>query len=453
MKRIEENLTTGNVFKKLVKLSIPLFFINLLQSFYNIVDMIVVGQVVGSTGVVAISNSSMICFVINSICIGITMGGSVLVSHYKGANDSCGQRETISTQFSIAIIISIIITVLGLYIYKPIFSLLNIPQEAMKDACDYMMVICLGTVFVFGYNSICSILRGFGETKQPLYFVLVATIINIFLDFLLVWYMDIGTKGAAIATVTSQGISFFIAVIYLHKHDFIFDFKLKSFSIKKNKLKMILKIGLPSAIQMSMVNISYLLVTGMLNNYGIAVSAASGIGLKINTFVGMPCWAVGQAVIIMVGQNVGARDFKRVEEVVKAGIKLSLAVTFISTVFVQIFAEPIVIFFGSKNQAVIREGIVYLRICCSINSLIYAVMYIYDSFVTGIGFTSLAMFNALLDSVFIRLFLSYILGTILEYGFIGVYFAQFLSPILPAIIGAIYFYKRKWKGITEHVTN
>ncbi|MCC0653783.1 MULTISPECIES: hypothetical protein [unclassified Clostridioides] len=132
---------------------------------------------------------------------------------------------------------------------------------------------------------------------------------------------------------------------------------------------------------------------------------------------------------------------------------LSLVVTFISIVFVQIFAEPIVVFCGSKNQAVIREGIVYLRIYCLINSLIYAVMYIYDSFVTGIGFTSLAMFNALLDSVVIRLSLSYTLGTILEYGFIGVYFAQSLSPILPAIIGLIYFYKRKWKGITEHVRN
>ncbi|MCC0638058.1 hypothetical protein IC211_17370 [Clostridioides sp. ES-S-0001-02] len=132
---------------------------------------------------------------------------------------------------------------------------------------------------------------------------------------------------------------------------------------------------------------------------------------------------------------------------------LSLVVTFISIVFVQIFAESIVVFWGSKNQAVIREGIVYLRIYCLINSLIYAVMHIYDSFVTGIGFTSLAMFNALLDSVVIRLSLSYTLGTILEYGFIGVYFAQSLSPILPAIIGLIYFYKRKWKGITEHVRN
>ncbi|MCC0670695.1 hypothetical protein IC216_01695 [Clostridioides sp. ES-S-0145-01] len=132
---------------------------------------------------------------------------------------------------------------------------------------------------------------------------------------------------------------------------------------------------------------------------------------------------------------------------------LSLVVTFISIVFVQIFAEPIVVFWGSKNQAVIREGILYLRIYCLINSLIYAVMYIYDSFVTGIGFTSLAMFNALLDSVVIRLSLSYTLGTILEYGFIGVYFAQSLSPILPAIIEVIYFYKRKWKGITENVRN
>lgn len=445
MENSEQDLTIGSVQKKLIKFAMPLFVANLLQSFYSIVDMLVVGRIVGSTGLAAISNASMISFIINSICIGVTMGGTVLVAQYKGANDEQGEKKTVGTLFTISAISSIIVTVIGLLVYKPVFELLDVPAASMKDACDYMRIICLGTFFVFGYNAVCSIMKGLGDSKSSLYFIAVATVVNVFLDFILVGPFGLGTKGAAYATVFSQGISLIVSIICLRRSGFIFDFKLQSFDIDFGKLIAILKVGLPTAIQMVVVNISYLMITGMLNHFGVSVAAASGIGLKVNTFAGMPCWALGQAVTTMVGQNIGAKNMERVQHTTTIGLRFNIIITLLVVILVQIFAKPIVMLFEPKNLEVIQEGVLYLRICCSINSLIYAAMYTFDSFAIGIGAANIAMWNALLDAVIVRLPVSWSLAFVFHYGFTGVYIGQALSPILPAIVGAIYFYRKGWR--------
>ena len=203
----EQNLTTGSVPGKLIVFALPL-----LQSFYSIVDMLVVGRIVGNTGLAAISNASMAGFIINSVCIGLTMGGTVAAAQYKGAGDEKGQRETVGTLFSIAFLAAILVTAIGLSAYKPLFRMLNVPPEAMEDTCAYMKIICCGTVFVFGYNAVCSILKGLGDSKSPLAFVAIAAAVNIVLDIILVGPFAMGTEGAAYATIASQGISFMISV-------------------------------------------------------------------------------------------------------------------------------------------------------------------------------------------------------------------------------------------------
>ena len=442
----EQNLTTGSVPKKLITFALPLLLANLLQSFYSIVDMLVVGNIVGETGLAAISNASMISFIINSICIGVTMGGTVLVAQYKGANDERSQSETVGTLLSIAFIASIIVTVLGLLVYEPLFRVLNVPATSMRDACDYMKIICWGTVFVFGYNAVCSIMKGFGDSKSPLYFIAIATVVNIILDLILVGPVGMGTKGAAYATIFSQGISLLISIIHLKRKNFVFDFKLKHLAIQRDKLTAILKVGLPTAVQMIIVNISYLFITGMLNNFGVSVTTASGVGLKINTFAGMPCWAIGQAVTAMVGQNMGANNIERVKRTTRIGLYLNLLITLIVVIIVQIFAGQIIMLFEPESPEVIKDGILYLRVCCGINSLIYAVMYTFDSFAIGIGSANIAMINALLDAAIVRLPLSFLLAFVTDIGFSGVYIGQAVSPILPAIVGLLYFKSKIWES-------
>jgi len=442
----QQNLTVGHVPTQLIKFAVPLFFANLLQSLYNIVDMLVVGRIVGSTGVAAISNASTLIFIINAICTGVTMGGTVLIAQYKGADNKKGQKETVGTVYSVATIVALIITAAGVVVYQPLLNLMNVPAEALQDAYEYMFVIFLGTIFVFGYNATCSILRGFGDSTRPLIFVMIATVINIVLDYIFVGPMQMGTVGAAYATVIAQGISFLISIAYLKRQKFIFDFKLKSFAIKKDKLIAVLKTSLPTTIQLTVVNVSYLVLAAMLNDYGVTIAAAAGIGLKINTFAGMPCWAVGQAMTAMVGQNMGARLTERAEKTGKVGARIGLFITFVAVIIVQLFAKQLVTVFAPTNPDVIQAGVQYLRICCFWNSLIYALMYCFDSFAIGVGSANIAMVDALLDAAFIRLPLCWFLSTSIIHGFEGIYWGQALSPVIPAIIGATYFYSKRWKS-------
>ena len=444
MKTQTYNLLTGNVTKGLVAFGMPVFFANLLQQFYGIVDMIAVGQFVGSAGLAAISNASMISFILTALCPGVAMGGTVLVAQYKGAGDAAALRESVGTLFSLTMICSIALTICGYLLYRPVFELMRVPGEAMQYACDYMHIICGGIIFVFGYNAVCAVLRGLGDSKNPLYFVMIATCVNVVLDIVLIGRYGMGTKGAAVATVISQAVSFVIAILYLWRKTTVFDFRWKSLVIKRNKAKLILRVGLPSAAQMAVVNLSYLIVTGMLNGFGVAVAAASGIGLKVNTFAAMPCWAVGQAVTTMAGQNMGAGDIPRVKKVVRAGLLISVLVSLVMIAMFQLFAQQVIMLFNTDAE-VVREGVLYLRICCSLNCAAYAVMYTCNSFATGIGAAGFALVNSMIDCVVTRIVLSYLVGVTFGCGFLGIYVVEMAAPVLPAIAGFLYFKSRRWE--------
>lgn len=446
MEKQELDLTVGSIPRKLIRFALPLFGANLLQSLYSIADMLIVGRIVGKAGLAAVSNASMISFIINSICIGVTMGGTVLAAQYKGAGEEQGLKATVGTLFCVSLIAAIFVTVGGLLLYAPVFSLLHVPAAAMEDACGYMRILCMGTVFVFGYNAVGSLMKGLGDSKRPLYFVAAAAILNILLDLLLIGPLGMGARGAAYATVISQGASLMMAVVYLKRNAFIFDFRLKSFVIRRAQLAGILKVGLPTAVQMAVVNSAYLLVTGMLNTFGVSVAAAAGIGLKINTFAGMPCWAVGQAVTGMVGQNMGAQKIKRVKQTTQYGLFISVFVTLATVLPVQIFAENILRVFDPSGTEVIREGVWYLRVCCSLNSLVYAVMYTLDSFAVGAGAANIAMCNALLDAMAVRLPVCWLLAFPFQMGVTGIYIGQAISPVLPAVVGIVYFKSQKWRS-------
>lgn len=444
----EHSLLTGSVPKRLAVFAFPLLLANILQSFYNVADMLVIGQIVGDTGLAAIGNASKLCYIINSICIGMTMGGAVLIAQYKGAGDKKGQAESFQMLALLSLVSSLLVTIVSLATYQPLFRILNVPADAYQDACGYMKIICCGTVFVFGYNAVCSVLKGLGDSKSSLCFVGIAAIINIVLDIILVGPFGMGTAGTAYATVTAQGLSFVISLFYLKRHRIFFSAENHSkFTLQWDKLAAIVKVGLPTTIQMAVVNTAYLLVAGMLNQFGTAVSAASNVGLQINTFAAMPCWAIGQAVTAMTGQCMGAGQVGRARKVIKISLVMNVAVTLVAVIGVQLFAEPLILLFGSTPETV-NNGVYYLRICCSVNSLIYAAMYTLDSFAIGVGAANVAMINALLDAVIVRLPVSWLLAFALYMGFPGIYYGQAISPVLPAIVGLLYFVSKKW----EHKT-
>ncbi|WP_294503770.1 MATE family efflux transporter [uncultured Victivallis sp.] len=449
MKQSEYNLTRGAVHTLLVRFALPLFFSNLLQACYNIADMVIVGRFVGSAGVAAVSNASTLCFIVTSIGIGIAVGGTVLAAKFRGAGNTRAERDIVGTLFTVMVLAALPVSLCSYTLSRHLFLQLAVPPEALDEACNYIKIQSFGTIFVFGYNAIGALLRGFGDSQRPLIFISIATGINIILDLLLVGIMKMGTAGAAQATVTAQGSALLIALAFLKKQGFFAGYRLQNFLPNPRQTVEILKVGIPSMLQLVVINIAFLLVGGMFNQYGVTAAAAAGIGLKISTLAGMPCWAVGQAVTAMAAQNLGAGKVARTAATIRNGILLSLAATGSAVLMIQLFAEPLIGYFDSDPE-VIRSGVLYLRIFSSWSGVAYAVMYTCDAFATGTGAPSLALFNAMLEALLLRLPLCWFFGTHLEMGFSGICWGMALSTLPPAVIGAAYYKRGKWRNRADN---
>ena len=218
MKQSELNLTGGAVFPLLIRFAIPLFFSNLLQACYNVADMVIVGRFVGSAGVAAVSNASTLCFIVTSIGIGLAVGGTVLAAKFRGAGNMQAEHNVVGTLFTIMALAALPVSFCSYTLSRQLFSRLAVPPEALDQACEYMKIQSFGTIFVFGYNAVGALLRGFGDSRRPLFFISIATVINIVLDLLFVGIMKMGTAGAAQATVTARGSALLITLFFLKKH-------------------------------------------------------------------------------------------------------------------------------------------------------------------------------------------------------------------------------------------
>ncbi len=446
-----KKINIDSLTRELCVFALPMLLGNILQSLYSMADMAVVGSFIGRDALAAVSNTSMICFISNSICIGFTVGGNVLVAKYRGAKDSAAQRDTIRTLFALSSAGGAMLTIINYLLYVPVLRLMNTPAEAMPYAIEYMGVICAGNFFVFGYNAVCSVMRGLGDARRPLYFVAVTAAVNIALDYVLVVILDRGVQGAAIATVAAQAASCVAALWTLHMQGrkdrgFVFHFDRRALAINPPLCRAVLHIGLPTAFRSAALNMSYLVVTTLFNGYGAASAAAAGIGLKVNTFVAMPSWAVGQAVSIIAGHSMGANDPDRAAQTARKSILISLLFNGVLLLTIQIFVRPFVSMFTSDAE-VIRMGVLYLSICCSINFIPYVVMNILDNFATGVGAPFTAMLNTLLHSVVMRLGLSLLLSAWLPYGFTGLCAAESVSPVIPCIVGIVFFLRGRWRKL------
>ena len=303
--KIVRDLTQGSVFKLLISFSIPFIFANLLQIFYNITDMIIVGQFVGSAGLSAVSVGADLVHMQMLFCMGFSSAGQIIVSQYVGMKNTEGLRKFIGTLFSVLILMGIIMTVVGLLSKDWLLGVLNTPAEALSEARDYSTVCFFGTIFTYGYNLISAILRGMGDSRRPLLFIGVASVVNILLDLLFIAVFHMGAFGAALATIIGQAVSLVTSTTYLYRHrdSFYFDFKPKSFRIHGDSLKALFKLGIPLALQSCAVSISQLFISANVNAYGLVISAVNGVGNKISQVATVITSALSSAGSAMIGQK------------------------------------------------------------------------------------------------------------------------------------------------------
>lgn len=443
-KSIEKNLSEGSVFKNLIVFAIPFLISNIVQSLYNVADMLIVGNFSGAESMSGVNIGGQVTFILTNLVIGLCVGATVLIGQYIGSGERDSLTKVISTIITLLVLISIVITPTMLIFKDPILRLIKTPAESYSESSSYLTVTVIGIIFIFGYNALSAILRGMGNSKQPFYFVLVACITNIVLDLIFVAVFKWSAFGAALATVISQALSVLLCILFMVKNKFMFDFKISSFKIYKDQLALIFKVGLPTCVQNGITSISFLFITAIINTIGgVTASAAVGAIGKFNSFVFMPTVAISASVSAMCAQNIGAGRLDRAVHTCKIGVLMSVIISYLFFVFVQFFPNEIMRIFGD-DPLMIANGVSYLR-AFSFDFLIIPFIFCINGLFLGGGHTMFSLFNSMLSSVLLRVPASYIFGQTLGLGLFG---AGMGAPIASAgslLVIVIYLISGKWK--------
>ena len=444
-KTLTRNFTSGNVPKQLILFALPFMASNAMQVLYSTIDMIIVGKYVGTAGLSAVSQSSVILNFATMVCLGFSNGGQVLVAQALGANKRKEMSDIIGTLFMQIVLIAAVLTAAFLALRHNVLNLMNIPAESYDMALDYLVICGSGLIFTAGYNMVSAVLRGMGDSKRPFMFICIASVINLVLDILFTGYMGMGVAGAALATIIGQAASFLFSLFYLygHREALGFEFHKESFRINRKYAKMIMSLGTPMAIQSGCINISMMFVNSMVNNVGVVASATFGVGVRIDDIINKISQGIQFAALPMIGQNIAAGEQERSKRVVYWAWVYSFALTVIFMAVYLLFGKEMFMMFSDDPQVHGMSGTFIGAILWMFPAL--AVMRGSGAFVQGIGNARLSMVLSLLDGVVLRIGLSWLFGIVLDWGFYGFVLGYGLAAYGNAVPALIYFLSGKWK--------
>lgn len=436
-----KDLTTGHEGKLIIKFALPMLLGNLFQQLYVFVDSIIVGQVIGKEALAAVGASFPLIYVLISMVIGIGSGAGVVLSQYFGAKKIPEVKRTISTIFIFFIGAAVIVSILGITFNKAIFNLLQLPEDVIPQALSYFDIYVGGQIFFFGFNGITSVLRGMGDSKTPLYFMIISTVLNIVFDILLVVVLDYGIEGAAIASILAQAVSFFVAAIYLDRNHEIVSFKLKDMIFDSALFKQSMRIGMPTGFQQSFVALGIMALLGIVNGFGTDVLAAYTAATRIDAIASMPAMNLGSALAAFVGQNIGAGKIERVRKGLRSTLLMGTIISLSVTLLVVLFDDALMHAF-TKDQAVIEIGKRYLHIVCSFY-ILFSSMFAFHGLFRGAGDTLVPMFVSLLSLWLIRIPVAYFFSK--DIGPDGIWWAIPLAWFIGMAVSWIYYQTGKWK--------
>ncbi len=443
------DFTKGNVTKQLISFAWPLFLSNLLQIVYNLVDMMVVGNVLGKSGLSAVSVGGDVTHLLTFIAMGFSSAGQVLISHYIGAGEKEKIGKFIGTMTSFLCVGAVILSALGLIFKEEMLRIMNTPGEAFDGALLYSVVSMAGLIFVYGYNAVSAVLRGMGDSKRPFIFISVAAVINLILDILFVATpLNMGTVGAALATVISQAVSVIGCVIYIGKNreKYSLSFTARDFLIPDREMLMsLLKLGTPMAIKTASIQISKLFVNSWINSYGVAVSAFSGIANKISNVANLVSTAMNTAGSAMVGQNIAAKKFDRVRQILKRLAVITLTVALLLSAAICLFPDAVFgLFTGEDDVDVlsIADGYIPIAVLLFFGSALRSVM---NALLNGSGNYKINFVTAILDGIVMRIGLALLFGLALSMKHYGFWLGDAIAGFTPFFIGVVFYMTGHWK--------
>lgn len=447
MAKLESDLTKGNVWKQMLLFAIPFFISNLIQSLYSVADLMIVSYFGGTESVAGVNTSSSVIIIITNLATGIAAGGTVMVGQFLGA----GQREkickAISTLFLTLFGLAMVITI-GLSVFAhPLLRSLNTPAEAYAESYGYLIVSLIGVVFIFGYNAVSAVIRGMGDGKTPLYFVIVACIVNIALDFWFVSGLHWGATGAAAATVIAQAVSMISCIVYLIRNDFVFDFKWASFTFDREMFVSLMKVGLPNGVQHAATNLSFLFMTAMINDIGgVAANAAVGIVGKFNSFALLLQVAFNTSASTMISQNIGANKMWRAKKIMQCCLVLCALMSVFTYSIAYFFPEEIMLVFGAKPD-VVKEGVIYMS-AFRYEYVFVPIIIALNSMFLGNGSGWVLLVTNLVSSFIVRIPSALYLGFSQGLGLYGIGLAVPIASCVGAILVILFYYTKGWRKNT-----
>ena len=439
---MEQRLLKENTFKALMIFALPYMFSNLLQVLYGSADMFVVGQFGHTFDVSGVSIGSQTMSLITNLVLGLTTGVTVLLRQCLGSKSYRDLSKIIGGAIVLFLIIALGLTFVMLSFNNEITLLMNTPKEAIEATKSYLSICSAGIIFIVGYNVVSSILRGLGDSKTPLLFVFIACMINI----VLVGYFHMGAKGAAIATVSAQGFSFLFALVYLCKKGIGSSFYKEDICFSKY-IQKIMQIGFPLGLQSVLVNISFLIITIIVNQMGLIASASLGVVEKLMGFLMLPAIALGSALASLIALNVGAKQYKRAKQTLKYAIMISLTFAIVVTTICEIDGTILTRIF-INNQDVIKNGALYLK-TYSIDCLLTSFLFCINGYLNGYERTVFTMVHSLVATFVGRIPLTLLFSKIPNVTLFHMGIAAPLSTMIFLVMIFIYFKKTKFDKVKQ----
>lgn len=443
MRNHQVDMTVGNPTEHLLWFALPLFIGNLFQQFYNLVDTSIAGKFISADALAAIGSCSSLNFLFFSLSAGLANGIGIIVSQYFGAKKDAMIKATVVSSFYILAISAVVVSGLGILLARPLLVLLQTPEGAiLDDAVLYLQVTCLGIIFIAFYNGVAAILRALGDAKAPLVMLIISSFLNIGMDLLLVIVFRLGVFGVAFATVVAQALSATIALCYAFVR--IPYFKLSRSELRPHKdiILQSFRLGIPLALQSSMIAISMIVLQGVVNSFGNTVMAAYTISAKVDLLVSQFYTAISMALTTYSGQNYGARKLDRVKSGFLRGVIIVTAYNCVMIPLVLLFREPIVGLFVDE-QAVIAIG-VRAQLITSLAYFALGMIYVPRGVLNGVGDAKFSLINGITE-VICRVVFSFGLTSIAVIGQWGIWGAAALTWITVAIVCMCRYYFGKWK--------
>ncbi len=437
-----KDLTKGKEAKLIFYFALPMVLGNLFQQLYNVVDSIIVGQVLGDNALAAVGASYPLFYALISFVIGIGSGATIVISQYFGAKKLDKVQRAITTIYIFLFFASFIIMAIGIFFSRKIFIMLNVDEAVLPQAVDYFKVYMTGMIAFFGFNGTSSILRGLGDSKTPLVFLIISTILNIILDLLFVMVFHWGIKGVAYATVISQFIAFAMAIIYLQKQQHIICFNLRKWVFDTSIFRQNIRIGLPTAFQQTFIALGIMALIRIVNNFGPEVLTAYTAAGRIDSLAALPALNLASALSAFVGQNLGANRIDRIKKGVRASLYMAWGISIIVMLIAYFFGDDLMHLF-SDNPIVINHGNHYLVIVSSFY-IIFSTMFILHGVLRGAGATLIPMFISLLSLWIFRIPLAIFFSKYM--GASGIWWAIPAGWMVGMIASIIYYLSGRWKG-------